>query len=74
LGKEQEIGLSSAKSDGELELTEEQRVYALRKASIHPAIAMYFKSAGLFDIADYETLRHIVDQMRGILQVARETK
>ena len=39
-----------------MNLTPEQQVFPLRKASTHPRVRFFFKSAGLIDLDKYETL------------------
>ena len=57
-----------------LNLTEEQQVYSLRKASTHPRVRKFFKSAGLIDSDEYETLKYLADQMKQILNIATSTE
>ena len=51
----------------------EQTVLALREASKHADIRLFFKSAGLTDTDELETLRHIVNQSNKLLQSSLET-
>ena len=55
-------------------LSEEQKVVVLRVASMHPKSRHYFKSVGLVDLEEYETLRYMGEQMKKIVTKARETK
>ena len=43
-------------------LTKEQKILALREASKHPKARLHFKSAGLIDSDELETLRHMISQ------------
>ena len=45
-----------------LQLTPQQKVLALREASTHPQARVLFKSAGLIDCDDVDTLKHMVSQ------------
>ena len=44
-------------------LNEEQQVYALRCASVHPSCRRQFISAGLIDVRDYDTKTQMVKQI-----------
>ena len=44
-------------------INDKQRVIALRTASTHPQVWHIFKSAGLIDIQEFETIKYIADQM-----------
>ena len=41
-------------------LTSHQIVFALREASVHPKARLFFKSAGLIDCKEFDTLKHMV--------------
>ena len=41
-------------------LTPEQKIHALGEASKHPKAGLHFKSAGLLDLDEVETLKHVV--------------
>ena len=54
-------------------LTAEQLVLALRDASTHPDVRLFFQSAGLIDCDEVTTLRHVVGQSRKLLKVLLAT-
>ena len=41
-------------------LTSHQIVFALREASVHPIARLFFKSAGLIDCEELDTLKHMI--------------
>ena len=55
-------------------LNEEQQVLALRTAAVHPELRLHFKSAGLIDVDEYETLKHTTNQMKTLIQKVVETE
>ena len=54
-------------------LNEEQQVLALHKAAQHYKLRRIFKSANLIDVKEYSLFRHMIDQTRKLIEVARET-
>jgi len=50
-----------------------QQVLALRKASLHPLVRCLFKSAGLIDDKQYETMKYMAKQMETLIKLARTT-
>ena len=48
-------------------LNEQQQVLALRTASTHNDIALHFRSAGLIDNKEYDTMKHISSQVRSLV-------
>ena len=54
-------------------LNKHQQVLALRKASTHIKLALHFKSAGLIDNKEYETLKHMAGQARSLVKHAMDT-
>jgi len=57
-----------------LNLNKKQQVVALRKASIHPLVRRLFKSAGLIDVNEYETMKYMAKQMERLIKLARQTE
>jgi hypothetical protein len=54
--------------------TPKQLVLVLRESSKHPNVQMLFKSAGLTDVEDLDTLRFHNEQIHRILQTTNDTK
>ena len=54
-------------------LSDEQKVVVLRVASTSKRLRHYFKSAGLIDVPEYDTLKYMVNQMKKLITKARET-
>jgi hypothetical protein len=59
-----------------LKLNEQQQVLILQSASEHPQLRCYLKSVGLIDTdtEDSETTSYMLQQMRAIIQLARQTE
>ena len=57
-----------------LNITDEQIALALRCASTNKTVRKYFKSAGLVDVKDHATLKHMAGQTKKIIQSSRQTE
>ena len=55
-------------------INKKQQVVALCVASMHSKVCHIFKSAGLVDQEEYKTLKFMGEQMKKLVQKARETK
>ena len=55
-------------------MNDKQIVISLRKASTHHLVRHYFKSAGLIDVIEFETMKHMTQQMKKLILKAREKR
>ena len=55
-------------------LSDAQKIVVPRVASTSKRLRHYFKSAGLIDAPEYETLKYMVNQMKKLIIKARETE
>ena len=55
-------------------MTSHQIVFALREASVNPKARLYFKSAGLIDCKELETLKDLISNCDKFLERTLKTK